>query len=45
MALSSTLASGARTYCARNVDGASRNATDSVGPASMQNTACTAKKK
>jgi len=45
MALSSTLAPLLRTYCARNADGASRNAIDSVGHASMPKIACTPKKK
>ncbi len=35
MVLSSTLAPLLYTYCARNADGASRNAIDSVGHASM----------
>ena len=43
--LSSILAAALRTYCARNVDGSSRNAIDSVGHASMQNSACNTKKK
>jgi hypothetical protein len=43
MPLSSTLAWPLRTYCARNVDGASRNAIDSVGHASMAKIACSTK--
>ena len=41
---SSTLAALLRTYCAKNVDGASRNAIDSVGQSSMQNIACATNK-
>ena len=45
IAWSRQLAPLLRTYCARNVDGASRSAIDSVGHASMQKTACSTKKK
>ena len=45
MPFSSKLALLLRTYCARNVDGASRSAIDSVGHTSMQKIACTTKKK
>ena len=42
---SNTLAALLRTYCARNVDGASRRAIDSVGHSSMQKIACSRKKR
>ena len=44
-AVSNQLAPALRTYCARNDDGGSRKAIDRVGAVSMQNRACSTKKK
>ena len=45
IALSSRLAPVLCTYCARKVDGGSRNAIESVGHTSMQKIACRTKEK